>query len=386
MGVCGWMWRGGVWLVAIWLVGLTSLSMAWAGERASVTVFEVGAGDEVDAELRRTLSGLLLQEAQQHQRYSLADSAAVDRDELALIAGCDAQEEACLREMAPFVDGDVLVLGDVERRGDWMSLEVEVLDLREEQGSVTLRRIFEVGGDEVVRFRRQAQAVFDGLLAEDLSQLVVESPEAGLEIYVEGFWVGTEKARLSGLGAGEYGVEIRDGRDVIAGQEVVIEEGREVVFRPTGEADEEAVAEGPSDDEHAMEVEDRRVVPGEGRAALAIEDKGYRSNMGAFSLMGIGMGALAASGVMVGLMRSVESELNEEAQAGTLTPQRHRDLQRRGESYEAAQFVLLGVGVLGVGTGVTWAIVNHRRSEPGRASVVPDVVGDGAGVMVRGRW
>ncbi len=389
MGMSVSVWRVMVALMVVVGLGWVVPSVAEAQEKVSVTVFELTAGDGVDAQERQTLSGVLRQEAQQHDGYALANSASLERGEIALIAGCDPDDVECVKTMGDYVDGQVLILGNVERQGDRMSLMVDVVDLRREGDPVQVQRIFDPQGDAVVNFRSQAEAIFDRLDSGAKTHLVVEAPGEGIQVYLDGIYLGDHKVERRGLEAGDYELELRQGAEVVYAERVSLEVGREVALRPSLESEQEAVAQGEEEEvEPDMEVRDRRVVPGEDGAAMAVEDGDYRSNMGAFSLMGMGMGSLVASGVMVALMRGVESDLNQESEAGTLTPDRHRELERRGESYEAAQYVLLGVGAVSIGAGVTWAMINHRRQDRGLSSVAPGMMvgSDYSGVRVRGRW
>lgn len=98
--------------------------------------------------------------------------------------------------------------------------------------------------------------------------------------------------------------------------------------------------------------------------------------------------SLAASGIMVMQMRSVERQIQQEHAQETLDEERHRELTRRGESYQAAQYVLLSVGAAGLTMGAGWAMWNYgrdRREERHLGSKLR-VTPTKNGLSVFGRW
>lgn len=373
-----------VWLSVLVMVSFGSMGAAVAGgtadQRLDVAVFEL-TGEDIDDDLLETLSGVLRQEAQQHEGYSLANPAALQRGEIALVVGCDPDGAECMRQMGEYVDGQVLIFGDVKKRGSGLDIAVEIFDITASEEAVRVERTVADAQDPVVAFRREVEAIFRELEGIGETHLVVDAPRAELSIRLDGEEVGRGSFERQGLTEGTYRVSIGDAGDEVWDDEVVLEAGRLVEIRP------EIVEE--DDDEADMQVEATTVVPGgSGEPAGRIEYEGGRSNVGAFSLMGVGTLSLATSGVMVMQMRSVENQIRSEHAEGTLTEDRYRELTGRGESYQAAQYVLLTVGAAGLAAGVSWAIWNYSRDrrEERRLGADVTVAPTGTGLSVVGRW
>lgn len=377
--------RFGIWLSAVFALGVMATGVAAAGEPVDVAVFEL-TGQDIDDDLLQTLSGVLRQEALQHDAYSLANPATIQRDEIALVVGCDPDEVECLRQMGEFVDGQVLIFGDVQTRGQGLEIAVEIFDIVNSEEVVRVERGVVDANDPVVAFRREVEAIFRDLESIGDTHLVVEAPRAEMTIYLDGSPMGRGRFERQGMEAGTYRVSVGESGSQVWEGDVELEPGQVVEIRPEVEEEEEA---GPVAEASEMQVEARTVVPGESTApAGRIGYDGKRSNVGAFSLMGVGTLSLAASGIMVMQMRSVENQIRQEHAQGILDESRHRDLTRRGESYQTAQYVLLSVGAASLTSGASWAIWNYSRDrrEERRMSADVTVLPAANGLSIVGRW
>ncbi len=378
--------RLGVYMSAMVVLTIGVAGTVVADERVDVAVFDL-MGQDIDEELLEILSGVLRQEAQQHSGFSLANAAQIQRDEIALVVGCNPDEVSCLRQMGEYVDGQVLVFGDVAQEEGELRIGVEVFDIAASEEAVRIERTVDSADDPVVAFRREVATIFGDLESIGETHLIVEAPQPDLVIHFDGAPVGHGRFEEQGIDTGTYRVVIGDAGEELWQDDVELEPGRLVEIRPDIEVEQE---EEPSDEEVAeMQVEATTVVPGESRESSSrIQYDGGRSNVGAFSLMGVGTMSLAASGIMVMQMRSVERQIQQEHAQETLDEERHRELTRRGESYQAAQYVLLSVGAAGLTMGAGWAMWNYgrdRREERHLGSKLR-VTPTKNGLSVFGRW
>jgi hypothetical protein len=81
-------------------------------------------------------------------------------------------------------------------------------------------------------------------------------------------------------------------------------------------------------------------------------------------------------------MEQTEKKLEEESAAGTLTEERLETLFDRGENFELAHRVLLGVGAVAVATGVVWLLLDDR----GEPAASLDFGVSPSGAAARLRW
>ena len=371
--------------LALWAVPATDEVQAQPAEKVDVAVFEL-RGDGIDEDLLDTLSGVLRQEAQQHERYALANPAAIRRDEVALVVGCDPDSAECLRQLADYVDGRVLIFGEVTERGSGLVITIDIFDVETADEPVRIARRISDISDPVVAFRREVEQIFAGLDAIDETHLVVMAPGEDIPIRLEGVEVGRGMVERQGLRPGVYRVVVGErGREIWQG-DVHLQPGQLVEIRPDP-ASRRSSQQEPETAE--MEVDKTVLGPGERSASegtVVYEER--RSNMGAVSLIGTGAVILGASGVMALMMGRVEDQIRDEAAQGTLDESRHQALIDRGENYETAHYILLGVGGAAIVTGTTWVGVNllrdrsDRRALESGLSVAPSL----RGVVISGTW
>lgn len=98
--------------------------------------------------------------------------------------------------------------------------------------------------------------------------------------------------------------------------------------------------------------------------------------------LGIGAASLAGAGVMYGLRASAISDLDAAcAPARSQCPDDKSDLHQRGKTYNLAGNVLLGVGVVALGTSVALFVLTPARSSPSASGGVAAEVVVSAGTL-----
>ena len=337
-------------------------STAWAEDRLDVAVFEL-EGDGVDEDLRATLTAVLRQEALQHSGYSLVTPAAIARQDIALVLGCDATRVSCLREIANYVDGQVLIFGQVSQSARGLRIVVELLDVAAGTEPVRVERVLDSSRDPVTAFQREVESIFRHL--DDLGEthLVIRAPSDDVEIRLEGVMVARGQVERTGLPPGSYRVALGTSDAPVWEGVVELAPGESIHVEPEVSPREMAHEEEAPAPESREAVEPREpYVPGAREEARVYLDAEPRSNAGAFSLIGTGALALGGSAAMVYLMRGVEQSIADENAAGTMTQARYDELSRRGRSFQGAHYMLLGAGTAAILFGGTWVIVNQRRN------------------------
>jgi hypothetical protein len=189
--------------------------------------------------------------------------------------------------------------------------------------------------------------------------------------------VGRGEVERRGLPPGEYDIilgerssPIWQGRAVlIAGETIEVRPDVEVVPAP---APSQATQE-PQQEQASIEVRDSPPMSRQKPRERLEFDEEPRSNLGAYSLMGVGAAALAGSGLMVYLMRSTEDLIARENADGTMTARRYDELNNRGSSFETGHYVLLGAGIAGIVGGGGWVLWSYRQERALRAGANPTI-------------
>jgi hypothetical protein len=379
---------------------MTSMLLAGASPAAadsgSVQVAVLNMeGRDIDDGLLRTLTSVLRHEAQQHEQYALVNPAPVNLNEIVLVLRCDPEAAACLREAASYLDARVLIYGSVVRRGAGYEYNVEIFDASTSTVLRQLRRTVRSGDDPVVAFRREVEALFASRDVIPASRLQIGAPVEGARVRIDGLFVGTTPYERLGLDPGRYRLDVS--ADGYGSWSVIVEivEGSDLRLWAPLEAGEAAAApavepepavmdaavEPPAMVERATGPRPRDPATGE------VESPRARSNWGAWSTMGVGVVALGTSGAMVVMMRDVEREVTDLVASGRPRAELETDydaLVARGERYEAAHQVLLGVGALTFTGGTVWLLVRQGQQRRARAGIIDWSVGPGSvGATVR---
>ena len=388
-----------LWGVLGFVAAFVLSASAWADSpegSIDVAVFEL-EGDDIEEELLETLTAVLRQEALQHGKYSLVTPTALQRNDVALIVGCDAEDVECLRQMADYVDGRVLIFGEVRQEGGDLLIFVDILDAEVGQAPVRVERRIASAGDPVVAFQREVSDLFRTLDSLGETHLVIRAPGDDIPIRLRDVVIGHGEVERRGLPPGEYEVALGKRGSSIWEGSVELVPGQIIEVSPTVDVssgdDEIAGAEviqstDDSGGREPMAMQESTFVPGEHQPAerLTFED-GRRSNLGAYSLMSVGALALAGSGLMVYLMRNTEDTIARENAEGTMTEVRYDELISRGRSFEMGHYVLLSAGIAGVGVGGAWVLWNLRRERSLRAHAPLFDVHLGFGqISLSGQW
>ncbi|WP_230467700.1 PEGA domain-containing protein [Lujinxingia vulgaris] len=360
-----------------------------AAQPVEAVVFELeGAG--VDPALLSNLSAVLRNQALQVGAFEVVNATPLQREETAVVLGCEPDARTCLEQMAEFNDARVLISGDVRRRDGGLVVSVAIFDRLRSGVAMEVQR--ELSGDDpVLAFRREIEGVFGEIAAEMTTHLEVRAPGEGDAIRIDGVIVGHGQVTRQGLPEGRYRVEVERAGARPYVEEVALGVGDPVIIEVSAapavaaSTEQRAAATSPSVQPQlggAGPVAEER--PERGVAAIAppIAPR-KRSRLGAYSSLGVGVVALGGAGAMVVSMRGIEDDIATENAAGTMTPSRYEELIGRGESYESAQWVLLGVGAGASALGLGWLIVSSARGDDEPALALG--VGP-ASMCVRGRF
>lgn len=364
---------------------------AQPGEVVDAVVFELeGAG--VEPLLLSNLSAVLRNQALQVGSFRVVNATPLQREETAVVLGCEPAQRACLEQMAEFNNAQVLISGDVRRRNGALVVSVAFFDRLNDAPAIEVQRELQ-GSDPVLAFRREVESIFGELAARMTTQLEVRAPQPGDAIRIDGVVVGHGQITRQGLPEGRYRVEVERAGARPYVEEVALGVGEPVVIEVSAPAPApQAASAEPAPDVSGSVVRSQRdgITPADearserGVASLAppIAPR-KRSRLGAYSSLGVGAVALGGAAAMVVLMRGIEEDIATENAAGTMTPSRYDELVGRGESYEMAQWVLLGVGIGASTLGVGWLIVSSARGDDEPALALG--VGPGS-VALRGRF
>lgn len=362
-------------LVMSLLMGVALLmpAPAAAQDQLSAAVLNL-EGKGVDAELVSTLTSIVRNEAQQVERYKVVNKFELNFSDILLMIGCDAAEPGCLQQVAEKVDARLLIFGEVVRQKGTYRFSLSIFD--GETGRMVNRLVRTLGetDDPAVAFRKEIESFFQRERTVPMTRMEISSDVADARILIDGVFVGTVPLERTGLPAGEYVVEVGAEGYPPWKTTLKLEEGADIrLFAPLQETGKGAALAAANADPSAER--------GVGIDTTAPPTRSSSSNWGAWSALGAGGLALAGSGVFALLMSDVESDLEAERGAGTLTRSRFEELVDQGQSHELTHRILLGVGLVGVTAGVVWlALSGDDEAETVELGVEP------TGVRARLRW
>ncbi|WP_164856350.1 PEGA domain-containing protein [Lujinxingia sediminis] len=375
-------------LLMAMMVGMGQAA-AQPDEVVDAVVFELeGAG--VEPLLLSNLSAVLRNQALQVGSFRVVNATPLQREETAVVLGCDSAERACLEQMAELNNAQVLISGDVRRRDDVLVVSVVLFDRLRDAPATEIQRELQ-GSDPVLEFRREVESIFGELATRMTTWLEVSAPHSGDAIRIDGVVVGHGQVTRQGLPEGRYQVEVERSGARPYLEEVVLGVGEPVVIEvsaPSPQIVPEEQTPGASSTlvlsqrDEPPHQEEARSERGVASLAPPIAPR-KRSRLGAYSSLGVGVVALGGAAAMAVLMRGIEDDIATENAAGTMTPSRYEELVGRGESYEMAQWVLLGVGVGASALGVGWLVVSSARGDD--APELALGVGPGS-IALRGRF
>lgn len=381
------------WVAAIMVLCVTMIATPAFADRGALSVAVLNIeGRDIEPGLLRTLTGVLRHEAQQQPQYAVVNPAPINLSEIVVILGCDPAAPSCMRQAAQYIDARVLIYGQVERRSGRYFFNVEIFDAPAGRVLHKMSRTLDASDDPVIAFRQEIEIFFAGQKATLTSRLQIGSNVDGAEIRIEGILVGYSPFERVGLDPGRYEVvvtargyqdwsvvvEIVEGGELRLWAPLVV--AQSATPEPPVKVDEPLAVVEP-ETVHAPSLESR---PASGPKSGEVgEDRANnpraRSNIGAWSALGVGAVALAGSGAMVLMMRDTERELEtvralprDEGQA------KYNELVARGEGYETGHKVLLGVGALSMTAGTVWLILRNRQQKGSERDLVKWSVGPGS--------
>ncbi|MBA2660731.1 MAG: PEGA domain-containing protein [Bradymonadaceae bacterium] len=328
-----------------------------AQESLNVAVLNM-EGVDIAPTLLATLTSVLRNEAQQHEKYDVVNQAPINLSEIVVVLGCNPDAISCLRQAAEHINARVLVYGTVAKRAGGFRVTVEIFDAANGRIIHSLGRNLEETQDPVIAFRREIEAFFSTQKALPATRLQIGSTVHGAEIKIEDVVVGTAPFERAGLPAGQYKVEVSAPNHNKWTAVVELPEGGDVrlwapLTRQLEKAAQPAHQASKSENNPDAQPLVRSQPPPADEVSSAI-------NWGAWSAISVGGLALIGSGVMGWQMIGVEQQIQDESTSGQLTDRRFQELVDRGESYQWAHRVLLGVGVLGVASGVLWLLLESN--------------------------
>lgn len=381
------------------LLSLWTLTVLPSPAQAEEEVINVAVlnleGEDVDAQLLETLTSVLRNEAQQHASYDMINESPVDLSEIVVVLGCETTSASCLAQASEQLEASVLIFGQVERLDNLHKVTVEVFDASSKKVEQRLVHTLDDAHDPVAAFRRQIQTLFDGEALEEGTRLHVDSSLEGAEIRINDTMVGTAPYERSGLPGGSYtirvehegykswkaSVQLAEGDDVRLWAPLKKQPGATAGEDEAAGDDESTAQKSAAEPEHDMVVEG----PPDG-------GQGGHSNLGAWSAVGVGGVALGGSLVMALLMQGAEDELAEheatldEASSREAFIAESEDIVEKGQSYELAHRVLLGIGAASVVGGSIWLLVADDADESSLAAHEWDVQISPGGVSALWSW
>lgn len=363
------------------LLPLLVPTLARAQHSETVAVFEL-EGEGVDQSLLGTLTSILRQEARQHPYYDLVEPPALHRSEVALVLGCNSDDLECLREVALYVDAVVIIFGDLTLQNSEYLLRIDIVHATRDDEIIRVERTFSDSRDPVASFRRVVSSIFQDSDAVHDTLLRIVAPDETMPIRIDGTLVGRGQLERTDLPPGRYHISVGAGNAPILDEIIILEAGspfeRYPVAPPLPEPSPNlpitsAVSPEQAPPSTTQRESTRSEIPPRSPAQISLESP-HRSNLGAYSLLGVSALSLAGAGAMIYLMRDVESQIASENEAQTMTGLRYEELTQRGESFEIGQYVLLGASGLFFTAGISWLVGNaiSNRRQP-HALVLPSL-------------
>lgn len=343
-------------------------SQAFAqGDPISAAVFNL-EGENVNDELTSTLSSIVRNEAQQLDKYQVVNKFEINFRDILLVLGCSSQSSPCLKQAAEQVNARVLIFGRVANESGEYEIALRIFDSETGRMLNEMARTIPDTDDPVVAFRKEIESFFGKEKSVPTTRVRIGSNVNDAAIIIEGTNVGTVPLERKGLPPGQYEVAVTH-PDY---------EPWETVLRLTDGADVELwaplkkkaipVAQAQKAASSDTKVETR---PVDVRDGLTDDDRVGSVNWGAWSAITVGGLALVGSGVMAILMVNTESQIDDESSNGSLTESRYNDLVDQGESFELGHRILLGVGAVGLISGIVWLMIDDGSSEPGALRIGP---------------
>ncbi len=366
------------------------------GEPINVAVLNL-EGSDVDDELLETLTSVLRNEAQQYASYDIVNQSPINLSEIVVVLGCNTNNPRCLTQAADQLEARVLIYGNVEKLDAVHKVTIEVFDASSGEIEQRLVRTLPDGEDPVVEFRRQLESLFTGEPVDGETRLRIGSSVEDAKIKINDTMIGTAPIERKGLPVGSYDVRVyADGYESWTAT-VELGAGDDVrLWAPLTAAKEETSGQdGVAQGDSGASERGGQDSKGSGQADFVVEappsSGAGTTNIGAWSAIAVGGVSLGGSALMGGLMLGAEDDLveldaNSQQQDRDSYLAEREDIINRGESYELAHRVLLGVGALSIAGGTMWLLLDSDSEEQPIAHRSWDVKLSPRGVDALFRW
>lgn len=320
-------------LVVLMLISFSS--QARASNPIDVAVLNLESS-QVDVAALASLTAVLRDEASQVASYNVSKQPPISISELAIVLGCDHRQNDCLEQVADYLETQVLIFGTTSHQDDTYHVTVDIFDAKSTRIIHSFSRDFDSNQNLTISFRREISAFLSNPKSIPTSRLEISSNVSGADIRLDGVLVGHTPFERLGLPAGNYHLEISaPGFETWSTTVTLTDSGEAKITAPmTAMRGYVAKPAGDPTDRVANST-----------------------NWGAWSAIGVGSLALGASGAMAWMMNDTEQEIASKRGAG-LTQREHQALIDQGNSYQLSHLVLLGVGAVGVTSGVIWLLVD----------------------------
>lgn len=362
------------------LLVLISPSIGLAQQPRATAVLSV-EGQGLDNSSAATLTSIIRNEAKQNASFQVINQTPVSLSEVVVLLGCDVSNNSCLAQAASQIKARILVFGRLDKESGGHQMRLEVFDADSQRITYRMQKLL-TDKDFIVAFRMETEAFFKTINQEaTAASLVINSNVRGATVRLNGKDEGTTPFERIGLSPGKYLLEVR--REGFTTWSAEVELGAGAALRmaaplkPLTQPKDPEIKPG---DEVTIKPVDSN------DPALSLKKKTSPSqqydsiNWGGWSLVTLGGVSLVGSGVMTFLMKDVEQELRDRYDQD-LSRQEYDELINRGERYELAQRVLLGVGIASATIGVIWLVVDDDDKEGAlRLGVGP------SGVQAQVQW
>ena len=331
-------------------------AQAWAADplAAAILNFE---GKGVAEDMPETLSSIVRNEALQIEKYQVVNQYPIKLSDLLLALGCSAESPTCLQQVAEQTKARVLIYGMIERKGANYRLQLNIFDSETGRMLNRLSRTITDTTDPIVTFRKEIEAFFDEERGAATTRLQIGSSVEGAQIRINDTFVGVVPLERKGLPPGTYTVEVSHPEHEVWRDTVTLATGADLKVwaqlapRRSGNAN----AASPA----TVGAEPVRIAPnGFDVADSTMPESVGTTNWGAWSAVFVGGAALGGALGLGIALEDVERTIERESAAGTLTEGRYDELFNRGENFELAHRVLLGVGAVAVVAGVVWLVLD----------------------------
>lgn len=323
------------WWACLVLLLLTPFSStAFADEPLDVAVLNLESA-QVDVAALTTLTSVLRDEAAQNKHYNISKTPPISISEIVVVLGCDPEEMQCLQQAAQNLNTRLLIYGKTTHDEETHHVTVDIFDALSSRIIHSFERHFDSNQNLAISFRREIASFFADPKAIPTTRLEIQSNVAGADIRIDDVLVGTTPFERLGLPQGTYQVELSAPGFEPWSDTITLTDSGEIILKAPLTA----------------------IIGYVAQDLTPPDDVGASINWGAWSAISVGAVALGASGVLGWMMADTEQQITDGLNAN-LTQREHQDLLDKGESYQFTHRLLLGVGAVGVTSGLVWLLVD----------------------------